>query len=77
VRLTEEGARRASSIDNLWNEVENELLRGLDNKDRKRLRKLLRKVARNLAASGTADGAEGLDDDPDDMEDTPAVASVG
>lgn len=78
VRLTDEGARRAASIDNLWNEVEDDLLRGFDNKDRKRLRKLLRKAARNLAGSSSDEG-ESLDEDPDtdDIEEAPAIASVG
>ncbi len=78
VRLTDEGTRRAASIDNLWNEVEDDLLRGFDNKDRKRLRKLLRKAARNLAGSSSDEG-ESLDEDPDtdDIEEAPAIASVG
>ncbi|MGI6246399.1 MAG: MarR family winged helix-turn-helix transcriptional regulator [Pseudochelatococcus sp.] len=69
VRLTEEGAIRAVAIDKLWNEVENELLDGFDNKERKRLRKLLRKAARNLAGVQALDEAEeeADADDADDM----------
>ena len=78
VKLTREGKKKAAAINALWDEVENELLAGFDNKDRKRLRKLLRKAAKNLAGS-TSDEGEPLDEDADtdDIEDTPAIASVG
>ncbi|MDJ1158371.1 MarR family transcriptional regulator [Chelatococcus sp. SYSU_G07232] len=69
VTLTEEGARRAASIEGLWSEVEDELLNGLDGKNRKRLRKLLRKAAKNLA--GAAEG-EGLEEPDDELEETAA-----
>lgn len=65
VRLTEEGAARAKSIAQLWDEVEDELLGGLDGKDRRRLRKLLRRAARNLAGEGSEVAADALDEDLD------------
>src|SRR5690349_12653360 len=46
VKLTREGKKKAAAINALWDEVENELLAGFDNKDRKRLRKLLRRAAK-------------------------------
>jgi DNA-binding MarR family transcriptional regulator len=63
VRLTDEGAKRAAAITQLWDELEEQLLTGLDGKERKRLRKLLRKAARNLGATdeGPADIVEELD----------------
>lgn len=69
VKLTDEGHRRAAQIDELWREVESEILEGFDSKERKRLRKLLRRVARNLAAASGVDpsGLESADDDLDDV----------
>lgn len=56
VGLTEAGRQRAASLAGLADEVEMELTRGLDGKDRRRLRRLLRKAAKNLArASGRHD----------------------
>ncbi|MGO4573507.1 MarR family winged helix-turn-helix transcriptional regulator [Microvirga sp. 2TAF3] len=55
VKLTKEGKKKAAAINALWDEVEDELLAGFDNKDRKRLRKLLRKAAKNLASITGAD----------------------
>ncbi|MCG6122163.1 MAG: MarR family winged helix-turn-helix transcriptional regulator [Microvirga sp.] len=70
VALTPEGRTRAEGIGELWNEVEDELLAGLDGKDRKRLRKLLRKAARNLAELSGADARsfEPAEDDSGDEE---------
>jgi DNA-binding MarR family transcriptional regulator len=68
VGLTPAGEERARAIDGLWEEVEDEMLSGLDPKDRKRLRKLLRKAARSLAQASGADPRD-LDDDPDDAGD--------
>jgi DNA-binding MarR family transcriptional regulator len=67
VRLTQEGRRKAAAVAGLWDEVEDELLIGLDAKERRRLRKLLRKVAKNLAEAIGADvqGLNGADDDLD------------
>ncbi|MCB8822459.1 MarR family winged helix-turn-helix transcriptional regulator [Microvirga rosea] len=67
VKLTREGKKKAAAINALWDEVENELLTGFDNKDRKRLRKLLRRAAKNLANITGADpsGFDG-DDEGDD-----------
>jgi DNA-binding MarR family transcriptional regulator len=69
VKLTKEGKRKAAAIDDLWDEVEGELLQGFDNKDRKRLRKLLRRAAKNLAGITGADqtGFES-DDEADGLE---------
>ena len=55
VKLTEEGQRKAAAIEQVWDDVEAELLDGFDAKDRKRLRKLLRRVAKNLAEAAGAD----------------------
>jgi DNA-binding MarR family transcriptional regulator len=73
VALTEAGRARAEAITGLWDEVEDELLAGLDGKDRKRLRKLLRKAGRNLARLAAADDSAlaDADDDEDEGEDTP------
>lgn len=82
VALTQAGQDRAEAITELWDEVEDELLAGLDGKDRKRLRKLLRKVGRNLAHLAAADDsalADGDDDDDgkDDADvDNPEAISV-
>lgn len=83
VALTEEGLARAQAITGLWDAVEDELLGGLDGKDRKRLRKLLRKAARNLARLSAAEGADLADgagavfaDDDDADEDADAVQAA-
>jgi DNA-binding MarR family transcriptional regulator len=70
VKLTAEGQRRAAAIEQLWDEVESELLRGFDPKERKRLRKFLRRAAKNLAEASGADprGLDGGDDDEVDGE---------
>jgi DNA-binding MarR family transcriptional regulator len=72
VKLTDEGHTRAAAIGELWDDVEAELLDGLDGKDRKRLRKLLRKAARNLAGVTGADtqGLDAIDEDIEDMGET-------
>jgi DNA-binding MarR family transcriptional regulator len=69
VKLTEEGLRKASSIERLWDEVEAEMLQDFDGKERKRLRKLLRRIARNLADATGADpqGLEAADDELEDV----------
>ncbi len=70
VKLTREGRRKAASIEELWNEVEEELLADFDQKDRKRLRKLLKRSAKNLArlAGADLDGFDSADDELDDQE---------
>jgi len=69
VKLTKEGKRKAAAIDDLWDEVEGELLQGFDNKDRKRLRKLLRRAAKNLAGLTGADQTGfDTDDEIDGLE---------
>lgn len=65
VELTEEGRRRAESVDTVWAALENEAVDGLDGKDRKRLKKLLRKMGKNVA--GHLGGV--VDDTPDDADD--------
>lgn len=67
VRLTEEGMRKAAAIEQLWDEVEAELLTGFDTKDRKRLRKLLRRAAKSLAEAVGAD-PRGLDLPDDEVD---------
>jgi DNA-binding MarR family transcriptional regulator len=68
VKLTKEGKRKAAAIDELWNQVEDELLAEFDQKDRKRLRKLLRRSAKNLAKLTGAD-LDGFDSPEDELED--------
>ena len=67
VFLTEAGRERSASIDGVWDQLEAEMVAGLDGKERKRLRKLLRKVEKNLALRLGADG--GLDDEADVADD--------
>lgn len=78
VALTEAGRARAEAITGLWDEVEDELLAGLDGKDRKRLRKLLRKAGRNLARLAAADDSALADgeDEEDEGEDTTDSATT-
>ena len=66
VHLTDQGRERASAIDGVWEGLEQELVEGLDGKDRKRLRKLLRRVERNLAARLGTEPQEDDADEPDD-----------
>ena len=59
VALTESGQTTATSLDAVWNQVEDDLLEKLDAKERKQLRKLLRKAAKGLSKAGAdADDAE-------------------
>ena len=67
VFLTAAGRERNASIDGVWDQLEAEMVAGLDSKERKRLRKLLRKVEKNLAQRLGADG--GLDDEGDVADD--------
>jgi DNA-binding MarR family transcriptional regulator len=73
VGLTPEGQAKAQAIDGLWDEVEDEMLTGLDAKDRRRLRKLLRRAAGNLAKAGGADPHD-LEDEPDEPGEGPGDA---
>jgi len=78
VKLTREGRRKAAAIEELWNEVEEELLTDFDQKDRKRLRKLLKRAAKNLArlAGADLDGFDSTEDELDDQEaDDPDIAA--
>lgn len=63
VGLTEEGARRATAVDAVWNEIETEMVADLDLKERRRLRKLLRKVGRNVSLRN---GGEPVEDAAED-----------
>lgn len=65
VGLTDLGRTRAASLDGLWHVVEDEMLSGMDGKDRKRLRKLLRKAVRNLSGRGSAGSPDAADEDDD------------
>jgi DNA-binding MarR family transcriptional regulator len=68
VQLTVEGESRAAALGSLLDEVEGEMLDGLDGKDRKRLRKLLRKAVKSLGnAGGRSTG--GADEDTETDED--------
>jgi DNA-binding MarR family transcriptional regulator len=70
VRLTEAGLARATAIDRLWEEVEDEMLDGFDGKEKRRLRKLLRRAARSLAdAAGHEPEADAeIEADEDEAE---------
>ncbi|MGL4439765.1 MAG: MarR family winged helix-turn-helix transcriptional regulator [Bosea sp. (in: a-proteobacteria)] len=68
VQLTAEGESRASSLGDLLDEVENEMLADFDGKDRKRLRKLLRKTVKTLGQAGGRTTQAG-EDEPDGEED--------
>lgn len=70
VMLTEEGAAKANEINKLWDDVEEELLDGFDNKERRRLKKLLRRAARNLAG---LTGVNPIEMDAHDEEDPAEV----
>lgn len=48
--LSKEGRKRAESLRERIERVENDILEGLDGKDAKRLRKLLKRVSKSLAA---------------------------
>jgi len=63
VFLTDEGRSRGAAIDGVWEALENDMVAGLDHKERKRLRKLLRKVEKALAERLGTDG--GHDDEAD------------
>ena len=75
VYLTDLGRERGGAIDGVWDALEQELVEGLDGKDKKRLRKLLRRIERNLA---TRLGTEPQDDDADEPDDeSPADKPAG
>ncbi|MEP9367609.1 MarR family transcriptional regulator [Xanthobacter sp. VNH20] len=69
VFLTAAGRDKGSAIDHVWETLENEMVAGLESKERKRLRKLLRKVEKNLALRLGADGGADDDVEPADDED--------
>jgi len=52
VELTAEGKEKATQIETLWSEIEQDLLIDMDSKDQRRLRKMLRRIARNLTKPG-------------------------
>lgn len=69
VALTEAGRARVSQLADIGNRLDDEMTKGFDGKDRKRLRRLLRKASKNLAkASGRKLDATALmeGDDADD-----------
>lgn len=72
VGLTDAGRERAAALAGLADRIEQDLTRGFDGKDRKRLRRLLRKAAKNLARAGgraaASDIADVEDDDADEFE---------
>jgi DNA-binding MarR family transcriptional regulator len=64
VFISDEGKRRAELLERIARKAEKEALKGLDDKDVRRLRRLLRRVARNLAVGAPTD-AESPDADLD------------
>ena len=48
-KLSKDGVTKAAIIEELWDEVESEILFSLEPKERKRLRKYLRKIANSLS----------------------------
>lgn len=67
VEITDEGHALVERLASLMEDVEAEMLKDFDNKDRRRLRKLLKRAARSLAeVSGRSrDGEDDVDDDED------------
>ena len=76
LQLTDQGRDKAAAIDELWGDVETELLDGFDGKERKRLRKMLRKAAKNLAEVSGADARDLADDNLDELSEPRAPISV-
>lgn len=72
VHLTEEGRRRAETIDAISDSIEDTMTAGLDGKDRRRFRKMLRKIERNLSTQLGAVTAEADDETEDGLEDETA-----
>ncbi|MGL4323624.1 MAG: MarR family winged helix-turn-helix transcriptional regulator [Beijerinckiaceae bacterium] len=71
VALTDAGRERVTQLGEISNRLEDEMTKGFDGKDKKRLRRLLRKASKNLAkASGRKlDATALLDaDEADDSE---------
>lgn len=68
VALTEAGQQKSAELDDLWNEVEDELLDRLDGKERKQLRKLLRKAAKGLSKAGAEQEDGELDGEEPDSD---------
>lgn len=64
VYLDEAGFERLMEVDRAWKRLEKEALKGIEDKDRKKLRRLLRLVEKNLAAISDEDPE--LDDDAAD-----------
>ncbi|BBF93904.1 MarR family winged helix-turn-helix transcriptional regulator [Blastochloris tepida] len=75
VHLTEAGRARADAIDGIWHALEQEMVEGLDGKDRKRLRKLLRRIEKNLAARLGTESHE-HEDDAEDADDEPVPPTI-
>lgn len=76
VHLTEQGRQLIADLDKRLKRMEKDALKGLEDKERKRLRKALRQLERNLSADH---GTDPLDlDDPliDEGEDLPDVLSA-
>jgi MarR family transcriptional regulator for hemolysin len=59
IRLTGEGARRASELSARLEKVDRDLTSRLDEKDQRRLRKLLKRAIKALSADGTDEPAPG------------------
>jgi MarR family transcriptional regulator, organic hydroperoxide resistance regulator len=55
VVLTAEGHKKAEAVATVSEELEGRLVRGMDDKDMKRLRKLLKRIARNLEDADTSE----------------------
>lgn len=66
--LTEEGRKRIDLLPTIVEKLEDELVDGLDGKDRKRFRKLLRKAMRNLAEDDSAAGSPMESDEDADSD---------
>jgi DNA-binding MarR family transcriptional regulator len=71
VGLTEEGQAKAMALQEVWEDVEKELLHNFDGKEHKKLRKFLRRIAGNLAeVSGfDAKSFEGQEEHEKDEQD--------
>jgi hypothetical protein len=74
VKLTPKGRALAEAVEASCVRVEDDLMRGFDEKERRRLRKLLRRASKNMTVA--LGGDERQFDVPDDVLEQPARSPV-
>lgn len=74
VGLTQQGRDRVAALAGLAEHIEQDLTRGLDGKDKKRLRRLLRKAAKNLAKASGRNNVQSIADVEDEPEEESEAA---